>query len=59
MKGSQPTSDVKSRATVFHAGRTCTAPGCSTQLSVYNSAERCWQHADVVFPTFRGRRSAD
>jgi hypothetical protein len=28
----------------FTADRTCTEPGCATRLSVYNPAERCWQH---------------
>lgn len=38
------------------AGRVCAHPGCKTKLSVYNSAERCWQHAEVVFPNYRGKR---
>jgi hypothetical protein len=37
-------------------GRICSHPGCRTKLSVYNAAERCWQHADVVFPNHRGKR---
>jgi hypothetical protein len=37
-------------------GRVCTHPGCETKLSVYNQSDRCWQHADVVFPNFRGKR---
>lgn len=37
-------------------GRVCSAPGCETKLSVYNRSERCWQHADVVFPNYRGKR---
>jgi len=35
--------------------RVC-APRCETQLSVYNRSKHCWQHADVNFPTFRGKR---
>lgn len=37
-------------------GRVCAHPGCETRLSVYNSSERCWQHAEVVFPNYRGKR---
>jgi hypothetical protein len=37
-------------------GRVCSYPGCTTKLSVYNAAERCWQHADVEFPNHRGKR---
>ncbi len=38
--------------------RVCEEPGCETVLSVYNSRTRCWQHTDVVFPNYRGRRLA-
>jgi hypothetical protein len=37
-------------------GRVCSDPSCRTKLSVYNAAERCWQHAEVVFPNHRGKR---
>lgn len=37
-------------------GRVCAHPGCETKLSVYNRSDRCWQHANVVFPSFRGKR---
>jgi hypothetical protein len=37
-------------------GRICSAPGCTTRLSVYNASERCWQHAEVAFPNHRGKR---
>ncbi len=37
-------------------GRVCAAEGCRTELSRYNPSMRCWQHADVVFPTYRGKR---
>jgi hypothetical protein len=36
--------------------RTCAAPGCSTKLSRYNEGDYCWQHADVTFPNYRGKR---
>jgi hypothetical protein len=29
-------------------GRTCSAPGCTTVLSVYNSDHLCFMHADEV-----------
>jgi hypothetical protein len=37
-------------------GRVCAADGCDTKLSRYNPATYCWQHADVVFPNYRGKR---
>lgn len=38
--------------------RECAERGCSTKLSRYNSRDRCWQHSDIVFPNYRGRRLA-
>jgi hypothetical protein len=40
-------------------GRICMKPGCGTRLSVYNTRDVCWQHADVVFPNYRGKRLND
>ena len=37
-------------------GRTCETPGCDTKLSMYNPASHCWQHAEIVFPVYRGKR---
>jgi hypothetical protein len=34
------------------------APACQTRLSIYNHGEVCWQHADLAFPTYRGKRLA-
>jgi len=25
---------------------------------MYNASEHCWQHAEVVFPNYRGKRLA-
>lgn len=55
MRGSSPLKPG-SPSRSFSKGRVCRAPGCSTRLSVYNEGDRCWQHADVVFPNFRGKR---
>ena len=38
--------------------RVCEVPGCATTLSRYNPAKRCFQHAEVVFPSYRGKRLA-
>lgn len=38
------------------SGRVCSHPGCRTRLSVYNAAERCWQHTETEFPNHRGKR---
>ncbi|HEX6208893.1 MAG TPA: hypothetical protein VF097_02295 [Actinomycetota bacterium] len=40
------------------AGRVCAAPGCETGLSIYNAKSTCWQHTDLTFPNFRGKRLA-
>jgi hypothetical protein len=40
-------------------GRQCAAHGCTTRLSIYNLSSKCWQHADLVFPNYRGKRLAE
>jgi hypothetical protein len=40
------------------SGRICAAEGCSTHLSVYNDRDFCWQHTDLAFPNYRGKRLA-
>ncbi|HEX6331022.1 MAG TPA: hypothetical protein VF129_07005 [Actinomycetota bacterium] len=40
-------------------GRVCSQEGCTTRLSVYNTSDRCWQHAEIEFPNRRGRRLRD
>lgn len=37
----------------------CEETGCETRLSIYNMRPRCWQHSDIVFPNYRGRRLAE
>ncbi len=37
-------------------GRVCRVPGCETKLSTYNASDYCWQHTDIVFPNYRGKR---
>jgi hypothetical protein len=36
--------------------RICVEPGCTTRLSRYNEGDYCWQHADLTFPNYRGKR---
>jgi hypothetical protein len=55
MKGSRP-GRLPPLSQTTHQGRTCAAPGCSTKLSIYNLGSTCWQHADIVFPNYRGKR---
>ena len=38
--------------------RVCAEPGCETRLSVYNARPKCWQHTEIAFPNYRGRRLA-
>jgi hypothetical protein len=40
-------------------GRVCAYEGCETKLSVYNAGELCWQHEDVHFPNYRGKRLSE
>jgi len=39
-------------------GRVCAAHGCNTRLSVYNLGSHCWQHGEITFPNYRGKRLA-
>ncbi|MBI4260096.1 MAG: hypothetical protein HY658_05980 [Actinobacteria bacterium] len=38
------------------SGRVCAHEGCATRLSVYNPRRHCWQHTELVFPNYRGKR---
>ena len=57
MKGTKPGKHPRPSRTAA-GGRVCEAAGCQTKLSVYNLRARCWQHAEIVFPNYRGRRLA-
>ncbi|MFB3738559.1 MAG: hypothetical protein ACE14W_06305 [Candidatus Velamenicoccus archaeovorus] len=59
MKGTRPGHLPPPSRTVEQADRTCAVPGCTTRLSIYNAGEVCWQHADIVFPNYRGKRLVD
>lgn len=54
-KGTRP-GNLPAASRTEQKGRECAHEGCRTKLSVYNQSELCWQHADVVFPTYRGKR---
>ncbi|HYT29929.1 MAG TPA: hypothetical protein VEN82_04065 [Actinomycetota bacterium] len=58
MKGSRP-GKLPAPSQTTHEGRTCDAPGCTTRLSIYNLDSRCWQHAGLTFPNYRGKRLSD
>lgn len=55
MKGTRP-GRMPPASRTHGEHRTCAVPGCSTKLSAYNPADRCWQHDDVTFPNLRGKR---
>lgn len=55
MQGSHP-GKLPPPSKTHEVGRICEAPGCQTRLSVYNPAFSCWQHTDITFPTYRGKR---
>ena len=61
MKGSRPQKLPQPTQTSDAPGglRTCQAPGCETKLSIYNLGSTCWQHADLHFPNYRGKRLTD
>jgi hypothetical protein len=50
----QPSRTVEDRGT-----RICSEPGCTTALSRYNLGSCCWQHTDLTFPNYRGKRLAE
>jgi len=54
-KGTRP-GHLPAPSRAEEVGRICIHPGCATRLSVYNGTQRCWQHAEVVFPNHRGKR---
>ena len=54
-KGTRP-GHVPTPSRTEEEGRVCAFEGCATKLSVYNEGAFCWQHADVVFPNYRGKR---
>ncbi len=41
---------------VHGTDRVCEAEGCGTKLSMYNPVRRCWQHTELSFPSYRGKR---
>ncbi len=55
MKGSRP-GKLPQPSQVETSRRTCSAPGCTTSLSIYNLRSTCWQHTEIVFPNYRGKR---
>lgn len=55
MKGTRP-GHLPSPSSTEDEGRVCSHPGCRTKLSIYNAGDMCWQHADIVFPNYRGKR---
>ncbi len=57
MKGSRPGNlPHPSRPVESGVRRVCRDPDCDTKLSVYNAGDFCWQHTDLVFPNYRGKR---
>jgi hypothetical protein len=58
MKGSRPGKMPQPSPTATD-DRVCGAPGCSTKLSIYNLGSTCWQHAEIRFPNYRGKRLAE
>ena len=54
-KGTRP-GHLPPPSPTHDAGRVCSHPSCRTMLSVYNLDDRCWQHAEVSFPHYRGKR---
>jgi hypothetical protein len=55
MKGTRP-GKLPDPNRTEPSGRVCAEPGCDTALSIYNRRSRCWQHTEIVFPNYRGKR---
>jgi hypothetical protein len=45
---------ARRRPKTFGEGRVCADESCSVQLSRYNRAEHCFNHAPARFPRLRG-----
>jgi len=58
VKGSRP-GHLPPPSQTSDEGRICAAAGCSTRLSIYNLGSTCWQHAEISFPNYRGKRLAE
>jgi hypothetical protein len=58
MQGTRPGRRPRPSKTT-PTGRVCDQPGCTTGLSIYNPKSRCWQHTEIAFPNFRGKRLAN
>ena len=58
MKGNRP-GKLPQPSQTHRRNRICVAAGCETKLSIYNLGSTCWQHADIVFPNYRGKRLAE
>jgi hypothetical protein len=58
MKGCGPGKLPQATPTT-DGGRVCAAADCATKLSIYNPSATCWQHSELVFPNYRGKRLAE
>ncbi|MGH2685612.1 MAG: hypothetical protein ACRDJP_09120 [Actinomycetota bacterium] len=59
VKGTRPGRMPRpSRQVEDDLDRVCAEQGCTTMLSRYNNRDRCWQHSEIVYPNYRGRRLA-
>ena len=54
-KGSRP-GHLPAPSRALERGRVCAHEDAGRRFSVYNEGAFCWQHADVVFPNYRGKR---
>jgi hypothetical protein len=57
VKGTRP-GHLPDPSRQISEARVCAHAGCRTRLSVYNSGRFCWQHTEIVFPNYRGKRLA-
>jgi hypothetical protein len=58
VKATRPGKMPRPSRPVEGRDRICEEPGCGTRLSRYNGRSRCWQHTEIAFPHYRGRRLA-
>jgi hypothetical protein len=55
--GAQRTQGLPKPSRSYPSGRTCSEPGCSARISIYNRNDRCWLHLGLKVPRMRGRKA--
>ena len=46
------------KSKTYEKGRVCNEDGCDITMSMYNKADKCFQHSPKTFPRVRGHIDA-